>query len=65
MKESTATKAFSNNMCQLPAKTTFYFANGSGRDAYIYKDNGGLCLPNMTKTQFESGFIIQTLLSYI
>ena len=37
------------------SKTSFYGGNGSGRDTYIYMDNGGFCPAKCATTIEELG----------
>ena len=47
-----------NPSVPISPKGTFYFSNGTGRDSYIFHNNGGLCLQNDTKTAFALGALL-------
>ena len=39
------------NYCEIPPKTVHYPADGTGRDSYIKKNNGGLLIsPRISKS---------------
>ena len=44
------------NLCGLDVKMPNYLADGSGRDTYIVKSNGGL-YPQKTAAEFEDTFV--------
>ena len=50
-----------NPTVPMSPKGTFYFSNGTGRDSYIFHNNGGLCLQNDTKTAFALGHLLLRL----
>ena len=40
-------------------RTLFYNTDGSGRDNYIFSNNGGLCKTGIQHYQMETGLFIQ------
>ena len=47
--------AFTGGSMMGASKTQFYSGNGSGRDTYIYNNNGGFCPPVETTRIEELG----------
>mmetsp|Transcript_24187 Transcript_24187/g.27404 ORF Transcript_24187/g.27404 Transcript_24187/m.27404 type:complete len:185 (-) Transcript_24187:395-949(-) len=49
------TSASTSCLPQMTAKTTFYASNGSGRDSYIWNNNGGICKTGQSFNPLECG----------
>jgi hypothetical protein len=41
--------SLNSHIAPISPKGTFYFSNGTGRDAYIFNNNGGLSIPKEAK----------------
>ena len=46
---------------EIPAKTTHYWSNGTGRDTYVLENSGGLLLPQPKKDPIVLGIISITV----